>query len=76
MTDDEKKIMTHLLYRSCKADSCEIEKAWKFEDFDAALSSLVEKGYVSKAKYIDKSVRGSFCRLTQAGIEVLKETKQ
>lgn len=73
MTDDERKIMTHLLHRKNRADSVEIEMAWKFEDFDAALLSLVEKGYIRKSDYVDKSKNGCYCRLTQEGIKVLKE---
>lgn len=74
MTNDENKILTHLLYRSCRADSSEIEGAWRFEDFETALLSLVEKGYVKKTEYIDKNKNGCYyCRLTQEGIKVIKE---
>lgn len=71
MVSDEKKILTHLLHRSCRADSSDIERAWEFDDFDAALSSLIEKGYVKKADY--KNKKDCSCRLTQTGIEALKE---
>jgi len=73
MTNDEKKIMTHLLHRKNKADSVEIENAWEFENFNAALSSLTKKGYVKKSEYIDKNKESYYCRLTQDGIKALRE---
>ncbi len=65
MQADEIKILTHLFHRRSWIDIAEIEKAWKFDDFDKAFDMLVDKGFLAS--------RGTSCRITPKGIEVLKE---
>ena len=66
MTEDEKKILAHILSRRKKwVSKDEISSAWQFEDFDAAVLSLIDKKLIS--------TMSTTIGLTKKGKEVLKE---
>jgi len=68
MNDDELRILAHLALRrktsSTLVEAQEIESAWAFKAFPAALKKVVERGYVQRV--------GHLCRITNAGMKALK----